>query len=133
MNVSILKEYRKRGAAYLAAHEELRKFEEIFFNPRGPTISGLPFVPRDRDKLTALAAKHEKLMWEFRIAERRFFEISEKINNIATLLSSYTLVRLCAMRYKAGLTFEEISLRLGYSVRTIYRLHKRLLKEVAKL
>lgn len=115
----ILKSYRRIDSQIREAKEHL---EEVAVLLRSPSLDGEPKGPTQKD-LADLVIRIERARANYiRVANRKM-DILERIDGAITDLSDENERDVLKLRYKYGLTFEQVAEKMDYCPRHVLRIH----------
>ena len=99
-----------------------------------PIIDGLPHSSEAKsrvEKLALMIVEHERELEKFR--DHIILAKSELVHIILREVDEPTLQALLMLRYVECLSFKETARRMKFTLRHLYRLHEKILKDVTLL
>jgi len=116
----ILRDYKRIDAQIRADYAEL---DDLVTLIKSPNLDGLPSSPNGERDLSDLLIKKDELLARILDDIYRKERAKRRIDDALDAMLSETERTLLILRYKRGMTFEQIAEELEYSWRHTLRLH----------
>lgn len=125
-----LRKYKNLKAEMLQLQEQINELTSIITAPRVPQLTGMPGGSHsEQDKLGAAVAKIDKLC---SLYFEKLGELADLQLTIETAIEKLPADEQMLLRlyYFSGYTWEEITVRLGMSWRSVHRRHAAILEKL---
>ena len=116
----ILRGYRRIDAQIRADYAEL---DDVITLIQSPNLDGLPSTPNSERDLSDLLIKKDELMAKILRDIDRKERARQRINDAIEAMWNENEKTVLILRYKQGMTFEQVAEAMNYSWRHILNIH----------
>lgn len=121
----ILRGYRRIDAQIRADYAEL---DDVITLIQSPNLDGLPSTPNSERDLADLIIKKDEILSRILKDIERKEKARQRINDAIEAMWNENEKTVLILRYKQGMTFEQVAEEMNYTWRHIHNIHGRALQ-----